>query len=389
MMRLNENFEKLSGEYVFSKIRSEAEKLKNITDKKIIDLGVGDVKLPLFEKTVEAMKKACEEMASEKTFRGYPPANGYQFLRDKIAYEYQILGAEINSDEIFITDGAKGQLGNITELFNPNLKILFQSPCYPAGAEANILRGNEVDFAVASEEESFIPYPPIDKRYDLIYLCSPCNPTGAVMSKNDLAVWVNYALKTGAVIIFDSAYSAFVSGDYPRSIYQIDGAKGCAIEINSFSKSLGFTGIRCGFTVVPNGLQNLNSLYRLWLGRRFNGVSYVSQRGAESFFDKDCKALIKKRIDFYKTNTEILKIALKSINLWYNNTVCTPYVFAKTPQGVSSEDFCKELLSSLFIVATPGSGFLQGGEGYFRLSAFSSRQDALIASDRLKELKTR
>ena len=385
-MRYNKCFENLDGDYVFSKIRADAIKASSTSKERIIDLGVGDVRLPLFKKTVEAMKTACEEMASEKTFKGYPPSNGYQFLRDKIASEYQLLSAYISSDEIFITDGAKGQLGNIAELFETGVNVLFQSPCYPAGAEANLLRGNKVDYLVTNEQNGFIPYPPVSKKYDLIYLCSPCNPTGAVMSKKDLSIWVDYALKTNAIIIFDGAYSYYAFGEYPRTIYEIKDAKYCAIEINSFSKSLGFTGIRCGFTIIPKELKNLHFLYNQWLGRRFNGVSYISQRGAESFFSAECKKELKKRIDFYKTNVEILKIALKNVNLWYNNTVCSPYVFAKTPNGATSVNFCKELLEKLSIVATPGSGFLQGGEGYFRLSAFCKREDALEASDRLRRL---
>ena len=234
-MKTNINFDKLETEYIFSKIRADAKRLAVTFDKKIIDLGVGDVKLPLFKKTVDVMKLACDELAQEKTFKGYPPANGYHFLRDKIANEYQNMSVDISNDEIFITDGAKGQLGNITELFNSNIKVLFQSPCYPAGAEANILRGNTVDYALSSEQENFIPYPPIGKRYDLIYLCSPCNPTGTVMNKNNLKIWVNYALNTGAIIVFDSAYREFILGDYPRSIFEVYGARNCAIEINSYS----------------------------------------------------------------------------------------------------------------------------------------------------------
>lgn len=381
-MNYNKNFDKIENEYIFSKIRKQASDFNDINSK-LIDLGVGDVKLPLFKETVAAMKNACNEMQEEPTFKGYPPANGYEFLRDKIANYYHSLNADISAEEIFITDGAKGQLGNILELFDSKINVLFQSPCYPAGAEANLLRGNNVDFLVTGESDNFIPYPPLEKHYDLIYLCSPCNPTGAVMNRKELTFWVNYALRVGAVIILDGAYSEFVSGNYPKSIYQIKGASECAIEVQSFSKSLGFTGIRCGYTVIPKKINNLNSLYFQWLGRRFNGVSYVSQRGAETFFDKEVKSQLEKRIKFYKTNTEILKIALKNLNLWYNNTVCSPYVFAKTPNGESSSEFCQKLLHASGIVSTPGSGFLQGGEGYFRLSAFCTREDALKASDRL------
>ncbi len=384
-MNYNKNFDSIENEYIFSKIRKQASSFNN-PDLHLIDLGVGDVKLPLFKQTITAMKGACDEMQKEQTFKGYPPANGYQFLRDKIAQSYQNLGAKIEPDEIFITDGAKGQLGNIAELFNYGINVLFQSPCYPAGAESNVLRDNNVDFLVTHEQDGFIPYPPIGKRYDLIYLCSPCNPTGAVMNRTDLTIWVQYALKSGAVIVFDGAYSEFISGDYPKSIYEINGATDCAIEIQSFSKSLGFTGIRCGYTVIPKRLGELNALFFHWLGRRFNGVSYVSQRGAETFFDKDVKSQLEKRIKFYKTNTEVLKIALKNLNLWYNSSVCSPYVFAKTPNGENSNVFCRKLIENLGIVSTPGSGFLHGGEGYFRLSAFCHREDALQASDRLKNL---
>ena len=384
-MKLNGNFNKLSGEYVFSQIRKIALETKIKSDDFVIDLGVGDVRLPLFKETVSAMKKACDEMQNQITFKGYPPAEGYSFLREKIANEYLGGGMDICFDEVFITDGAKGQLGNVLELFERGIDVLFQAPCYPAGAESNVILGNNVSFAVGNKENGFIPYPPINKRYDVVYLCSPNNPTGSVMNKSDLKSWVNYALNTNAVIIFDSAYSAYVSGDYPRSIYQIENAKYCAIEINSFSKSLGFTGIRCGYTVIPKELNGLNSLYQKWLGRRFNGVSYISQRGAESIFDKECRQKLIKRINYYKTNAEILKIALKNLNLWYNNTVCSPYVFAKTPNGVTSWEFCAMLAKKLSIIATPGSGFLQGGEGYFRLSAFAHRDDVLDASDRLTQ----
>ena len=383
-MNYNKNFDKLSGDYIFKKVRQKA---KNCSlPQKIIDLGVGDVKAPLFKETVNAMKLACDEFLTQKTFKGYPPAEGYQFLREKIAKEYQFLGVDIDLDEVFVTDGAKGQLGNLLELWGNEIDVLFQSPCYPVGAEASVLRSNNVDYAIALKQNDFIAYPPIGKRYDIIYLCSPCNPTGAVFSKKDLSVWINYALDTKTTIIFDGAYSSFISGDYPRSVYQIQGAKECVIEVNSFSKSLGFTGIRCGFTVIPKEQEKTRYLYSQWLGRRFNGVSYVSQRGAETFFNPTVREQLKKRINFYKTNAEILKIALKNINLWYNNTVCSPYVFAKTPKGICSTDFCDRLLKEVQIVATDGSGFCDGGEGYFRLSAFCSRQEALEASDRLKTL---
>ena len=386
-MKVNENFSKLKPNYIFSEIKNSVSQKAKTSKDKIIDLGIGDVKLPLFKSTVDAMKNACDEMLDKNTFKGYSPAQGYSFLREKIAYEYSLLGADVSPDEIFITDGAKGQLGQIAELFSKGLNVLFLTPCYPAGAESNILLGNNVTYLKGIMENGFIPTPPYGKTFDLIYICSPNNPTGATFSFEDWNIWINYALSIGAVIICDGAYSSFISGNYPKSVYQHPKAKDCVIEINSFSKSLGFTGIRCGFNVIPRKLTNLNDLFNRRIGCTFNGVSYISQKGAESLFSKDGKAEIKKRINFYKTNAEILKIALKNLNLWYNNTVCAPYVFAKAPKGVCSREFCSLLLDKLSIVATPGDGFLDGGEGFFRLSAFSSRDEILTASDRLNTLK--
>ena len=386
-MNINKNFSKLKPTYVFNELSEKIEKKQKLGGEKIINLGIGDVKLPLFSCVTQAMKTAVDELSFKHSFKGYSPAQGYYFLREKIAEEYSIIGANVSAEEIFITDGAKGQLGQIAELFDNNLKVLFLTPCYPAGAEGNILLGNDVTFLMGTKENSFIPTPPYGKRFDLIYICSPNNPTGATFSFSDWNVWINYALSVNAVIIYDGAYSSFISGDYPKTVYLHPKAKNCVIEINSFSKSLGFTGIRCGFNVIPKNLANLNELWKRRLGCNFNGVSYVSQRGAEKAFCKEGKAEIKKRNNFYKTNAEILKIALKNLNLWYNNTVCAPYVFAKTPVGVNSTDFCSMLLNKLSIVSTPGVGFLDGGEGFFRLSAFAEREEILTASDRLSTLK--
>lgn len=383
-MKYNDNFFKLKNDYVFTDLAQKVASKKSQGGEKVIDLGIGDVKLPLFGFVTDAMKKACDELAEKSTFRGYPPAQGYKFLRDKIANEYAEMGAQICSDEIFITDGAKGQLGGVLELFGSNAKTLFLSPCYPAGAESNILYGNDVTYLCASKEDDFIPSPPFGKFYDLIFICSPNNPTGSAMTNNQLALWIDYALSTDAVIVYDSAYSAYLTGDYPKSIYCLPKANRCAIEINSFSKSVGFTGVRCGYTVVPNALGDYNKLWKRRLACRFNGVSYPVQRGAESIFCEQGRLEIKKRINFYKTNAEILKIALKNLNLWYNNNICSPYVFASTPSGMASADFCSKLLMEKSVVATPGVGFGEGGEGYFRLSAFGTREEILEASDRLK-----
>ncbi|MBE5742351.1 MAG: LL-diaminopimelate aminotransferase [Clostridiales bacterium] len=385
-MKYNENFEKLPKSYVFSQMAQKIADKKKRGGERIINLGIGDLKLPLFECSVNQMKIACEEMRIEKTFKGYPPAEGYEFLRQKISNEYIDNFISVAPDEVFITDGAKGQLGNILELFGQKSRVLFLTPCYPAGAEANILYGNEVTFLSGSQENGFFPSPPYGEKYDVIYICSPNNPTGSCMTYEKLGEWVNYALFSGSVIVYDNAYSVFVSGDFPKSVYSVKNANKCAIEINSFSKSFGFTGIRCGFTVIPKSVGEYNRLQKRWLGCRCNGVSYISQRGAEAVFSRIGREEVKRRVNFYKTNAEILKIALKNLKLWYNNTVHSPYVFAKTPHGVSSTEFCEYLLEKTSLAVTDGAGFLTGGEGYFRLSAFLPREDILETADRLERI---
>lgn len=385
-MKYNENFFNLTQNYVFNelKLKVKAKKLKG--DTSIIDLGIGDVKLPLFDCFIREMKQAVDDMGKESSFHGYAPAEGYDFLREAISNYYSDMKIDLGADEIFITDGAKGPLGSICELFGRELNTLFLSPCYPAGAEANVLYGNKVTYLCGLPEDGFFPNPPFGKKYDLIYICSPSNPTGSVMTYRQLSTWIDYALSVGGIIIFDGAYSAFISGDFPKSVYHYSKAKRCAIEINSFSKSLGFTGIRCGYTVIPKEVGDYNKIYKRWLGCRFNGVNYIAQRGASAFFTAEGRECVKKRINFYKTNSEIVKIALKNKNLWYNSTVSSPYIFAKTPHGYTSTEFCSLLLEKIGVVGTPGVGFGEGGEGYFRLSAFSSRREIIEASDRINGL---
>lgn len=376
-MKYNENFGKLRKTYVFGEMREKVAAAR-AGGKKIIDLGVGDVTEPLFSVTTDAMKKACEEMGEKQTFRGYPPSQGYAFLREKIAARY---GGEISPDEVFITDGAKGELGNICGLFSRGKKVLFPTPCYPAPIEANLLYGNDVHALKTFAEDGFLAFPPYGTTYDLIYLCSPQNPTGAFFGKELLSLWIRYALNTGAIIIFDSAYSEFVPDGEIKNAYSISGAKNCVIEINSYSKSLGFTGVRCGYTIIPNSVGRLNELKKRYSGCRFNGVSYITQRGAETFYTPEGEREIKKRINFYKTNADILKIALKKANLWYNIGRASPYAFVKSPEGYSGDEFCKYLLDEFGVAVTPGSGFSEGGEDFVRFSAFCSRKDALEAAD--------
>ncbi len=379
-MNINENVTALPENYVFTALRKKVAAFYEKTGIRPVDLGVGDVRLPLFEKTIAAMKTACDELGDGRTFRGYPPSEGYAFLREKISRF--VYGGKIVPDEIFVTDGAKGELGGAARLFARGSKVCFPTPSYPAGAEANVLLGNSVYYLKTDLQSGFLPFPPRDKTFDLIYLCSPSNPCGSVMSRELIAEWVDYAIESGAVIIFDAAYSAFAAADEPKSVYEIPRADECAIEINSFSKSLGFTGVRCGYTVVPKKTGRLYDAAKRVSGVNTNGVSYVSQRGAETFFDEDVQAQLKIRIDFYKTNADVIKNALKTANLWYNNGRSSPYVFSSCPDGQGSEAFCDELLEKYGVVATPGNGFLSGGEGFVRFSAFCTRTDALTFYDR-------
>ena len=383
-MRYNENFKKLPEDYIFSRLNEKVAVARK-AGREVIDLGIGDVKLPLCPLAVSEMKKACEEMKRAETFKGYMQGAGLLPLREKISESYEKTGVKISSDEVFITDGLKSEIGNILELFGRGAKVLIPEPCYPAYAEANIIFGNEVEFLKTREEDGFIPYPPFDKSYDIIFLTSPNNPTGAVMSERDLALFIAYAKKRGAVIIFDGAYSVFTAEGYPKSAYEVSGAKECVIETRSFSKSYGFTGVRCGYTVVPKTLGNYNALYKRRIGARFNGVSYITQKGAESFFTKEGYEFAKKRAKYYKDGAEALKLALKNSGVPSLSGNSSPYVFSKCPKGYSSVSFCERLFDTLGIVATPGSAFGESGEGYFRLSAFSKREEILSASDTIGE----
>ena len=344
-MKYNENFLKLKNDYLFARISRLAEEVAS-SGKEVIDLGIGDLKLPLFKGIGEAMAKCALDLGKEGLFKGYPPAEGSEELRAKISRNYKTENADISPDEIFVSDGAKGELGGIAELFGGSAKILMPEPYYPAAAEALYLAGNEITFLPCRKEEGFIPYPPFGKVFDAVYLCSPNNPTGSAMDGRDISLWINYALSTGAVIVFDGAYSAYAGQGIPKTIYAVKGAKDCAIEIRSFSKSYGFTGIRCGFTVVPKTLGKYNELWKRRLKCRTNGVSRISQAGAIACFDPETVAEREKRIKYYKTNAEIVKFALKKKNLWYNISCSSPYVFAECPAGQNSEDFVKKLYPS-------------------------------------------
>ncbi|MEG2003151.1 MAG: LL-diaminopimelate aminotransferase [Clostridia bacterium] len=391
MIKLNENYKNLSQNYLFSEV-SKRIKIYSAENNniEIIRLGIGDVTLPIAPSVILAMQKATLEMSEKMTFRGYAPEFGYDFLREAIVNYYLHRGVKIFPDEVFVSDGAKSDIGNIVDIFGDN-KILIPDPVYPVYVDSNVMCGHKIEYIHATAENNFLPMPKtLDNESKIIYMCSPNNPTGAVYDRNQLAEWVNYAKKSGSLIIFDSAYEAFVRGDYPRSIYEIEGARDCAIEICSLSKTAGFTGMRCSWTIIPNEISiGGTSLSALW-GRRqatkFNGVPYVIQRAAEAALSPYGCDESQKEIDYYMQNAQIIAQALTKKNIWFVGGICSPYIWLKCPNGLTSWDFFDYLLQKTQIVGTPGSGFGSEGEGYFRLTAFGSRYATEKAAKRLEKI---
>lgn len=387
---VNENFHKLDNNYLFCEIskRVKACKEKN-PEAKIINLGIGDVTLPLGRSAVEAMKKACDEQSQKDTFHGYSPDTGYDFLKNAISNYYKKYGVSVDKDEIFISDGAKSDIGNLTDLFGDNT-VYITDPVYPVYLDSNIMSSRKAVFMRATEENGFLPMPRAEYKTGIYYLCSPNNPTGAVYSREKLDTWVNFALETGSLIIFDAAYEAFIKGDYPHSVYEIKGAKECAIEVCSFSKTAGFTGIRCGYTIVPKklacGNYSLNKMWRRRQSTKFNGVSYITQRGAEASYSDEGVAEWRKNIDCYMKNATRMAEFLKKRGIEYTGAYNAPYLWVKCPEGYGSWDFFDYLLEKCFVVVTPGEGFGKCGEGYFRISSFCSPADMSEAIKRLGTL---
>ena len=386
-MNINQNYENLEQSYLFSTIAHKVNDFvsKN-PDKKIIRLGIGDVTLPLCKKVVEALHKAVDEMGVQETFRGYGPEQGYDFLREAVKKYYQKRNVELELDEIFISDGAKSDLGNILDLFAQDNTVLVPDPVYPVYVDTNVMAGRKVIFAEANGENGFLPMP-AGENADIIYICSPNNPTGAVYNKDQLKAWVDFALERKAVILFDSAYECFISDEnLPRSIYEIVGAKDCAIEFCSLSKTAGFTGTRCGYTIVPKALGKLN---KMWLRRqttKFNGVPYIIQRGAEAVFTEEGQKEIKENINYYKENAKIISDTLNRCNIWHVGGKHSPYIWLKCPNDMKSWEFFDYLLENVQIVGTPGAGFGRNGEGYFRLTSFGSRENTIEAMKRFEAL---
>lgn len=387
-MNLNKNYDNLEQSYLFSTIAKKVnEFVSKNPEKKVIRLGIGDVTRPLCKVVTDAMHKAVDEMGIQATFRGYGPEQGYDFLRVAVQGYYKKQGVTLELNEIFISDGAKSDLGNILDLFDKDNTVLVPDPVYPVYVDTNIMNGRKVVFANANAENEFLPLPDRQVKADIIYICSPNNPTGAAYNKAQLKEWIDYANSNNAIILFDSAYESFITDtDLPRSIFEIEGAKTCAIEFCSLSKTAGFTGTRCGYTIVPQELGNLN---KMWLRRqttKFNGVPYIIQRGAEAVFTDAGMEEIRENLTYYKENAKIISKTLEECNIWHIGGKHSPYIWLKCPNGMSSWEFFDYLLENAQVVGTPGAGFGKNGEGFFRLTSFGSRENTLEAMERFKKI---
>lgn len=391
-MKINQNFGNLQDSYLFSLIAKKVNEYKQQNPgKELIRLGIGDVTLPLVPAVVEAMQRAVLEMGERDSFRGYGEEQGYAFLRQAVCAYYARKGVTLSDTEVFISDGAKSDLGNILDIFSTDNTVLIPDPVYPVYVDTNIMAGRKIIYVNGNEENSFLPLPDKNVKADIIYLCSPNNPTGAVYNIAQLEHWVSYALEQNAVILFDSAYESFVQDQsLPTSIYQVKGARECAIEFCSLSKTAGFTGTRCGYTVVPHQLiRNQTSLNQLWLRRqttKFNGVSYIVQRGAEAVFSDEGLTQIKANIAYYLQNAKLIADTLKELGIWFVGGENSPYIWLKCSDGMTSWEFFDFLLTNTGIVGTPGAGFGANGEGFFRLTAFGDRDNVRKALDRLRRL---
>lgn len=392
MLKINENYRNLEESYLFSTVgRKIAEYSQKNPDKKIIRMGIGDVTRPLCKAVIDNMHKAVDEMADSATFKGYGPEQGYDFVRNSLKAYYSSFGVELEADEIFVSDGAKSDIANILDIFSVDNTVLVPDPVYPVYVDTNIMAGRKIIFADANEQNGFLPLP--DEKYDadIIYICSPNNPTGAVYNKDQLKQWVDFANKKGAVILFDAAYEAFISDpELPRSIYQIEGAKTCAIEICSLSKTAGFTGTRCGYTVVPKSLVFDNTmLNKLWLRRqttKFNGVAYIIQSGAAAIFTEEGRKQIQESIDYYKRNAKVMADAFDEMGIWYTGGKNSPYIWFKCPNDMDSWDFFDKLLEEANVAGTPGAGFGKNGSKFFRLTAFGNYENTVEAMERIKKM---
>ncbi|MCI9423258.1 MAG: LL-diaminopimelate aminotransferase [Dorea sp.] len=404
MFKVNEDYLKLPGSYLFSTIGKKVAAFQEANpDKGIIRLGIGDVTQPLAPSIIKALHSAVEEMAHEETFHGYAPDLGYEFLRSAMAKnDYQNRGCDIEADEIFISDGAKCDSGNIQEIFSRDCKIAVCDPVYPVYVDTNVMAGRTGVYDAVTETWSDVIYMPCTKETDfapelpketpdIIYLCFPNNPTGSTITKAQLQAWVDYANKNGAVIIYDAAYEAYISEeDVPHSIYECDGARTCAIELRSFSKNAGFTGVRLGATVIPKevkcGEVMLHSLWARRHGTKYNGAPYIVQKAGEAVYSEEGKRQLKEQVAYYMKNARVIYEGLKDAGYQVSGGVNAPYIWLKTPKGMTSWEFFDHLLERAHVVGTPGSGFGPSGEGYFRLTAFGSYENTVAAIERIKRI---
>lgn len=390
MIKINENFAKMPEGYLFAEVaRRASEFIAKNPDRSVIRLGIGDVTRPLAKCVTDAMAAAAEEMATAEGFRGYGPYEGYDFLTEKIREYYTERGIDVREGEIFVSDGAKSDVSNILDIFSEDNIVMVPDPVYPVYVDTNLMGGRSVIFADANEENGFLPLPD-GRKADIIYLCSPNNPTGAVYTKEALKAWVDFANENGAVILFDAAYECFIADEtLPRSIYEIEGARTCAIEICSFSKMAGFTGTRLGYSIIPNDLVAEGvSLNKMWYRRqstKFNGVSYPVQKGGAEVFSEEGKKQIRVNIDYYRENAAIMTAALDELGLFYTGGKNSPYVWFRCPNGMGSWEFFDFLLENAGVVGTPGEGFGENGDGYFRLTAFGTKENTIEAMERLKK----
>ena len=392
MIRPNKYYSELKDSYLFYNI---AQKTKAYVEQhpgtKLLRMGIGDVSLPLCDAVIRALHEAVDDQASKSSFHGYMPECGASFLREKIAEHYEKRGVSLSADEVFVSSGASDELGDILDLFERSSSALVIEPAYPAYVDANVMAGRKIVHLSSSEENSFLPEPSEDIKADLLYICSPNNPTGAVFSREQLQAWVDFANENGSVILFDAAYEAFIEDEtLPHSIFELDGAKTCAIEICSLSKTAGFTGTRLGYTVIPKALKrNGMNLNEMWIRNRTtktNGVSYIIQKGGAAVFTEEGQRQIHENIQIYKRNAKILMKALDQIGIWYCGGKNAPYIWMRCPKGMKSWEFFDYLLHKIQVVGTPGEGFGAAGEGYFRFSTFGSPEDTKEAAERIVTL---
>lgn len=392
MVKPNMYYNELKDSYLFYNIAQKTRTyVENHPGVKLLRMGIGDVSLPLCDAVIKALHEAVDDQASKSSFHGYMPECGAPFLREAIVKYYAKRGISLSAEEIFVSSGASDELGDVLDLFDRSNQVLVIEPAYPAYVDANVMAGRKIMYLVSGEENEFLPEPNEKTEADIIYICSPNNPTGAVFSRSQLQAWVNYANKRGSIILFDAAYEAFIEDEIlPHSIFELDGAETCAIEICSFSKTAGFTGTRLGYTIIPKALKrNGMNINEMWVRNRTtktNGVSYIIQKGGAAVFSEEGQKQIHENIQVYKKNAKVLMQALDQLGIWYCGGKNAPYIWMKCPRGMKSWEFFDYLLQEIQVVGTPGEGFGACGEGYFRFSTFSSPEDTKEAAKRIVKL---